>query len=112
MTFRQPFGVCAGIIPWNAAIGLAMMKIAPAIAAGNVIIIKTSEKSPLAPLVLGKIIKEVGFPPGVIQFINGYGQAGAALASHMDVRKLSFTGSVRTGKIVTEVPTSVSKLMK
>jgi Aldehyde dehydrogenase family len=111
MTFRQPFGVCAGIVPWNVAVGLAMMKIAPAIAAGNVIIIKTSEKAPLSPLVLGKIIKEVGFPPGVIQFINGYGQAGAALASHMDVRKLSFTGSIRTGKIVSEVSPSMNKLI-
>jgi aldehyde dehydrogenase (NAD+) len=103
MTIRQPYGVCAGIIPWNAALGSAIMKIAPAVATGNVIIVKTSEKCPLVPLVIGKMVKEAGFPPGVIQFIGGYGDAGAALASHMDVRKVSFTGSVRTGKIVSEV---------
>jgi aldehyde dehydrogenase (NAD+) len=103
MTIRQPYGVCAGIIPWNSALGLCIMKIAPAIACGNVIIIKTSEKCPLVPLCIGKMVQEVGFPPGVIQFLNGYGSVGAALASHMDIRKLSFTGSVRTGKIVSEV---------
>jgi aldehyde dehydrogenase (NAD+) len=103
MTFRQPFGVCAGIIPWNGPLGMATSKFAPAVAAGNVIIIKTSEKAPFSPLVLARIIKEAGFPPGVVQFINGYGTPGAALASHMDIRKLSFTGSVRTGKLVSEV---------
>jgi aldehyde dehydrogenase (NAD+) len=103
MTFRQPYGVCAGIIPWNSPLGLCVMKVAPAVAAGNVIIIKTSEKAPLAPLVLARAIKEVGFPPGVVQFINGTGAPGAALASHMEIRKISFTGSVRTGKIVSEV---------
>jgi aldehyde dehydrogenase (NAD+) len=109
MTFRQPFGVCAGIIPWNAPLGICITKIAPAVAAGNVIIIKTSEKAPLSPLIFAKVVKEVGFPPGVIQIINGYGNAGAALASHMDIRKLSFTGSVRTGKIVSEVSLNSSR---
>jgi aldehyde dehydrogenase (NAD+) len=104
MTFRQPYGVCAGIIPWNSPLGLCVMKVAPAVAAGNVIIIKTSEKAPLAPLVLARAVKEAGFPPGVIQFINGTGAPGSALASHMEIRKISFTGSVRTGKIVSEVP--------
>lgn len=103
MTFRQPYGVCAGIIPWNAPLAITIMKIAPAVAAGNVIILKTSEKAPLSPLVFARIAKEAGFPPGVIQIINGFGQAGAALASHMDIRKVSFTGSVRTGKIISEV---------
>ena len=103
MTFRQPYGVCAGIIPWNVPFLSTIMKIPAAVAAGNVIIIKTSEKSPLSPLIFAKIAKEAGFPPGVIQIINGYGKAGAALASHMDIRKISFTGSVRTGKIVSEV---------
>jgi aldehyde dehydrogenase (NAD+) len=103
MTFRQPWGVCAGIIPWNGPLVMAIMKVAPAVAAGNCIIIKTSEKSPLSPLIFARVVKEAGFPPGVIQFINGHGQPGAALASHMDIRKISFTGSVRTGKIVSEV---------
>jgi aldehyde dehydrogenase (NAD+) len=103
MTFRQPFGVCAGIIPWNAPLGMTILKAAPAVAAGNVIIIKTSEKSPLSPLIIARLVKEVGFPPGVIQILHGPGKTGAMLASHMEIRKISFTGSVRTGKIVSEV---------
>src|SRR5277367_174679 len=103
MTFRQPYGVCAGVIPWNVPVITTVMKVAPAVAAGNCIIIKTSEKAPLSPLIFAQCAKEAGFPPGVIQIINGHGHAGAALASHMDIRKISFTGSMRTGKIISEV---------
>src|SRR5271155_5403423 len=103
MTLRQPYGVCAGVIPWNAPIISTIMKVAPAVAVGNCIIIKSSEKAPLSPLVFAQCVKEAGFPPGVIQFINGHGHAGAALALHMEIRKISFTGSVRTGKIISEV---------
>src|SRR5271170_2225932 len=103
MTFRQAYGVCAGVIPWNAPIILTIMKVALAVAAGNCIMIKSSEKAPLSPLVFAQCVKEAGFPPGVIRFINGHGHAGAALTSHMDVRKISFTGSVRTGRIISEV---------
>jgi len=110
MTFRQPYGVCAGVIPWNAPVLTTIMKVAPAVAAGNCIIIKTSEKAPLSPLVFAQCVKEAGFPPGVIQFINGHGHAGAALASHMDVRKISFTGSVRTGRIISEVNLPYTRL--
>jgi len=103
MTIRQPYGVCAGVIPWNAPIIMTIMKVAPAVGAGNCIIIKSSEKAPLSPLVFARCVKEAGFPPGVIQILNGPGSVGAALASHMDIRKISFTGSVRTGKIISEV---------
>jgi aldehyde dehydrogenase (NAD+) len=70
MTFRQPYGVCAGVIPWNGPI-ISTIMIAPAVAEGNCIIIKSSEKATLSPLVFAQCAKDAGFPPGVIQFING-----------------------------------------
>ncbi|KAH7390095.1 putative aldehyde dehydrogenase [Cadophora sp. MPI-SDFR-AT-0126] len=97
---HEPLGVCAGIAPWNAPILYVGWKIAPALAAGNTYIFKSSEKSPLSALTLGKLVIEAGFPPGVIQFISGGGKTGALLASHMKISKISFTGSTFTGKIV------------
>ncbi|KAG4431548.1 hypothetical protein IFR05_012961 [Cadophora sp. M221] len=97
---HEPLGVCAGIAPWNAPILYVGWKIAPAIAAGNTYIFKSSEKSPLSALVLGNLVVEAGFPPGVIQFISGGGKTGGLLASHMKISKISFTGSTFTGKIV------------
>ncbi|PVH86395.1 putative aldehyde dehydrogenase [Cadophora sp. DSE1049] len=97
---HEPLGVCAGIAPWNAPILYVGWKIAPALAAGNTYIFKSSEKSPLSALILGKLVIEAGFPPGVIQFISGGGKTGALLASHMKISKISFTGSTFTGKIV------------
>lgn len=80
-----------------ASIGL---KAAPALATGNVFILKPSEKTPLAAVALGKLAIEAGFPPGVFQVLTGDGSTGAILASHMRVAKVSFTGSVPTGKNV------------
>jgi len=101
MTLKQPFGVVCGILPWNVPITMFGFKMAPAVAAGNTIVLKTSEKSPLTGLYLGKLIKEVGFPPGVINVLSGLGaECGAALASNMTIRKISFTGSARTGKLI------------
>ena len=76
------------------------MQIAPAVAAGNTVIHKTSEKSPLSTILLGSLIKEAGFPPGVINLLSGAGQVGALLASHMGISKISFTGSVGAGRKV------------
>ena len=98
----EPIGVTAGIIPWNGPLGFVGFKAAPSLAAGNCFILKPSEKSPLVTLALGRLIKEAGFPPGVFQVISGDGSTGALLASHMKVRKISFTGSVETGKKVQE----------
>ncbi|KAI9041852.1 aldehyde dehydrogenase family protein [Aspergillus affinis] len=95
---HDPFGVCAGIGAWNASLFFFSMKIAPAVAAGNTFIFKTSEKSPLGALQIGELIVKAGFPPGVINILNGDGKTGALLASHMDIGRLSFTGSVETGK--------------
>lgn len=102
MTFREPYGVTAAIVAWNSPIAALVAKVAPALVTGNVIIVKPSEKAPLSLIYVGKLIKEHNiFPPGVYQVVNGYGPAvGAPLASHMEIRKLSFTGSGPTGRIL------------
>src|SRR4051812_49092314 len=99
----EPLGVTAGILPWNGPTGTVGLKAAPSLAAGNVFILKPSEKTPFAALALGPLIKEAGFPPGVFQVLSGDGSTGALLASHMRVRKVSFTGSVATGKKIQEM---------
>lgn len=88
------------IIPWNSPIASMGLKAAPALATGNVFILKPSEKTPLAAAALGKLILEAGFPPGVFQIVQGDGSTGALLAGHPDVAKISFTGSIATGKAI------------
>lgn len=100
-TLRQPFGVCAAIIPWNVPIVMWCGKVIPCIVAGNTIVIKSSEKAPLTSIKLAALAHEAGFPPGVINNITGFGStAGAALAHHMKIQKISFTGSTHTGKLI------------
>lgn len=97
-TLRQPVGVVAQIIPWNFPLAMAAWKLGPALACGNTVVIKAAEQTPLSILVLGTLIKEAGFPPGVVNIINGYGrEAGAALVQHPLVNKVAFTGSTTTG---------------
>ncbi|KAI8938991.1 hypothetical protein NX059_004835 [Plenodomus lindquistii] len=98
----DPIGVCAGVGAWNGTGLFFGMKVGCAVAAGCTMVYKGSEKSPIALLQLGDLIKKAGFPPGVINIVTGAGQVGAALASHMDVNKISFTGSVAAGKKVQE----------
>ncbi|KAK5939864.1 hypothetical protein PMZ80_008246 [Knufia obscura] len=101
ITLRQPFGVTAGITPWNVPVAMVLFKMAPALITGNTIVIKTSEKSPLAPLIVAKCCQEIGLPKGVFNLINGFGRpTGEALAKHMDVRKISFTGSTLAGRAI------------
>ncbi|KAF4953662.1 hypothetical protein FSARC_12347 [Fusarium sarcochroum] len=103
MTLRQPFGVVAAIIPWNASLFFFASKSAPALIAGNTVVLKSSEKAPLGAAKFAELIHKAGFPPGVFNVISGHGNpSGAALASHMDVRALSFTGSSRTGRAIQE----------
>jgi aldehyde dehydrogenase (NAD(P)+) len=98
-TLRQPIGVCGQIIPWNYPLAMAAWKLGPALACGNTVVIKAAEQTPLSILYLASLIKEAGFPPGVINVLNGYGKdAGAAIASHLDIDKIAFTGSTLTGK--------------
>lgn len=103
MTLRQPYGVVALIIPWNAPVHFFAAKAAPALITGNTVVVKSSEKAPLAVARIAELIIEAGFPPGVFNVISGHGvPSGQVLARHMDVRALSFTGSSRTGKLIQE----------
>lgn len=90
-------------MPWNGPLATAGFKAAPALATGNCFILKPSEKTPYAALALGQLIEQAGFPPGVFQVLSGDGSTGALLASHMRIRKISFTGSIPTGKKVQEL---------
>jgi aldehyde dehydrogenase (NAD+) len=100
-SFRQPYGVCGAIIPWNGAVSTLVAKFAPCLISGNTLVLKSSEKAPLTPLLFAKFVQEAGFPPGVINILSGFGQvAGAAIASHLEIRKLAFTGSTATGRII------------
>ncbi|MEK8026278.1 aldehyde dehydrogenase [Pseudaquabacterium rugosum] len=96
---REPVGVVGAIVPWNYPLIMTAWKLGPALAAGNSVVLKPSEKSPLSALRLAEIALEAGLPPGVLNVVPGYGhEAGEALALHMDVDALGFTGSTRTGR--------------
>jgi 4-guanidinobutyraldehyde dehydrogenase/NAD-dependent aldehyde dehydrogenase len=98
---REPVGVVAAIIPWNYPMLMASWKLGPALAAGNSVILKPSEKSPLTALRLAELALEAGVPPGVFNVLPGYGEeAGRLLALHMDVDCIAFTGSTRVGKTI------------
>jgi phenylacetaldehyde dehydrogenase len=101
-TLREPLGVCGQIIPWNFPLLMAAWKIAPALAAGNTVVLKPAEQTPLTALLLGELFEQVGFPPGVVNIVTGFGDAGAALAAHHDVDKVAFTGSTEVGKMVVD----------
>ncbi len=96
---REPMGVCALINAWNVPLVMAGMKIAPALASGNTIVLKPAEQTPLSTLRLAELIEEVGLPPGVLNVVPGYGAtAGAAMSAHMGIDKISFTGSTAVGR--------------
>ncbi|RHW29130.1 aldehyde dehydrogenase family protein [Nocardioides immobilis] len=99
-TLREAVGVCGQIVPWNFPLLMAAWKIAPALAAGNTVVLKPAEQTPLTALLLGELFEEAGFPPGVVNIVTGYGDAGAALSAHHDVDKVAFTGSTEVGKLV------------
>jgi len=101
---REPVGVVGAIIPWNYPMLMAAWKIGPALAAGNSVVLKPSEKAPLTSLRLAELALEAGIPEGVFNVVPGYGnEAGAALARHMDVDSIGFTGSTRVGKQIVQM---------
>uniref|UniRef100_UPI0037E7C998 retinaldehyde dehydrogenase 3 n=1 Tax=Semicossyphus pulcher TaxID=241346 RepID=UPI0037E7C998 len=103
LTKHEPVGVCGAIIPWNFPLLMFMWKIAPALTCGNTVLIKPAEQTPLTALHVGSLIKEAGFPPGVVNIVPGFGPtAGAAIASHMDIDKVAFTGSTEVGQLIKE----------
>ncbi|KAJ9643924.1 mitochondrial aldehyde dehydrogenase [Coniosporium apollinis] len=98
-TIREPVGVCGQIIPWNYPLAMAAWKLGPALACGNTVVIKAAEQTPLSILYFANLVKEAGFPPGVVNILNGYGRkAGAAIAQHLGIDKIAFTGSTATGR--------------
>ena len=100
-TLREPLGVCAAITAWNSPLLLATWKIAPALAAGNTIVIKPSEFTPTSTLEFVKVFEDAGMPPGVVNVVTGFGdEAGQPLVEHPLVAKVGFTGSVATGSKV------------
>ncbi|WP_182348822.1 aldehyde dehydrogenase family protein [Tomitella gaofuii] len=101
-TLREPVGVCGLIVPWNFPILMAAWKLAPALAAGNTVILKPAEQTPLSALLLGEVFTEAGFPPGVVNIVTGFGDAGAALSGHDAVDKIAFTGSTEVGKKIVD----------
>ncbi|MEO5834778.1 MAG: aldehyde dehydrogenase family protein [Nakamurella sp.] len=94
----QPLGVAGQVIPWNFPLMMAAWKIAPALAAGNTVVIKPAETTPLSLLVLAEILADADLPPGVVNIVTGAGDIGEALVNHPDVNKVAFTGSTEVGK--------------
>ena len=102
-TREEPLGVIAAITPWNSPLLLAVWKLAPALAAGNTVVLKPSEHSSVSALVFGELFEKAGFPPGVVNIITGFGnEVGEPLITHPDVAKVAFTGGDKTGQAVYE----------
>jgi aldehyde dehydrogenase (NAD+) len=98
-TRHEPYGVVGQIIPWNFPIVMFTMKIAPALATGNTVVLKPSEITPFTALKMAELITEAGFPPGTVNIVNGYGNTvGQAISEHPEIRKVAFTGSTLTGR--------------
>jgi phenylacetaldehyde dehydrogenase len=103
----EPVGVVGAIIPWNFPLLMCGYKLGPSLAAGCTVVLKPAEQTPLAALRLGELITEVGFPPGVVNVVTGFGEdAGAPLAAHPDVDKITFTGEHTTGQKIIEASKS------
>jgi len=96
----EPVGVCGQIIPWNFPLLMLSWKIAPALAAGNTVVLKPAETTPLTALKFAEICQDAGLPDGVVNIVTGAGQTGAAIVDHPDVDKIAFTGSTEVGKII------------
>lgn len=99
-TRREPLGVVAGIVPWNFPFLMAAFKIVPSLTAGNTVVLKPAEQTPLSALWLGQLLLDAGLPPGVVNVVPGFGETGAALVAHPGVDKVAFTGSTDVGKSI------------
>jgi (Z)-2-((N-methylformamido)methylene)-5-hydroxybutyrolactone dehydrogenase len=103
-TRREPVGVVGAVLPWNSPLLLYSWKMGPALAAGNAMVLKPAEQTPVTAIEIAKLVQEAGFPPGVFNVVPGFGaSAGAALASHPKVNKISFTGSHATAKKIMQL---------
>ncbi len=110
-TRKEPVGVAGQITPWNYPLGMAAMKLGPALATGCTVVLKPAELAPMSALFVGKLIEQAGFPRGVVNIVPGYGDtAGAHLANHPNVGKVAFTGSTKVGKQI--IKASAANLKK
>jgi aldehyde dehydrogenase (NAD+) len=110
LIIKEAIGVCGLITPWNFPINQVVCKLAPALAAGNTIVLKPSEIAPLSALIIAEIVREAGAPPGVFNLVNGSGsEAGHALTTHPDVDMISFTGSTRAGVAISKAAADTVK---
>jgi aldehyde dehydrogenase (NAD+)/betaine-aldehyde dehydrogenase len=101
MTLREPIGVVAAVVPWNSQLFLAAVKLGPALAAGNTVVLKAAETGPAPLLKFAELIDEAGFPPGVVNIVTGFGEpCGRRLTSHPDVARVAFTGGPETARHV------------
>ncbi len=105
----SPVGVVGQIIPWNFPLLMAAWKIAPALAAGNTVVLKPAETTSLSALHLAEIIEEVGIPPGVVNIITGFGKTGEALVRHPGINKIAFTGSTEVGRLIRKMTAGSGK---
>ena len=105
----SPLGVAGQIIPWNFPLLMAAWKIAPALAAGNTVVLKPAETTSLTALKLAQIIKDSGLPDGVVNIVTGFGDTGAAIVNHPDINKVAFTGSTGVGKIIQKAIAGTAK---
>ena len=104
-----PVGVCAQVIPWNFPLLMLAWKIAPALAAGNTVVLKPAETTPLTALLFAEVVEAAELPPGVVNIVTGAGQTGAALVAHPDVDKIAFTGSTAVGRNIAETIAGTGK---
>jgi len=105
----ESLGVAGQIIPWNFPLLMAAWKIAPALAAGNTVVLKPAETTSLTALKLAEIIHDCGLPPGVVNIVTGFGDTGAAIVNHKDIDKIAFTGSTAVGKIIQKAVAGTNK---
>ena len=105
----EPVGVAGQVIPWNFPLLMAAWKIAPALAAGNTVVLKPAETTPLTALKLAELLRDIDLPPGVVNIVTGAGNTGAALVNHPGIDKIAFTGSTAVGKIIQKAVAGTDK---
>lgn len=106
-----PLGVCGAVIPWNFPLLMLAWKVAPALAAGNTVVLKPAEYTPLTALLFAQLTREAGLPKGVLNIVTGDGEVGAALVTHADVNKIAFTGSTAVGRRIREATAGSGKAL-
>ena len=107
----EPLGVCGAVIPWNFPLLMLAWKVAPALAAGNTVVLKPAEYTPLTALLFAELSREAGLPKGVLNVVTGDGATGAALVAHPDVNKIAFTGSTAVGRKIREATSGTGKAL-